>query len=207
MQIKNHNSVVSTSILMVGLLLISTTALYADDTRAPLGACCLGMDTQDQCLYLEEDECIMLEGFWLGEDSNCDDCGTDLGACCIKLNDNITCLMTTPEICATQLGWTVFGGFNTDCNTDGCIPDCGDVDFSGHVNILDVIFLLNYRYKCSIAPFVLETADVDGGGTINILDAVYLIMALYKGGPDPICPGLQPTRGDYQLIITTRDCK
>ncbi len=206
MQMKNHNSVLITSVLLVGLLLISTTALYADDTRGPIGACCIG---QDQCLYLEEDECLMLEGFWLGEDSNCDDCGTeDYGACCIKSYSNITCLMTTPEICYTQLGkWIVFNGYDTDCQEGGCIPDCGDVDFSGHVNILDVIFLLDYRYKCSIAPFMAETADVDGSGYINILDVIYLIVSLYRDGPDPICPGLQPTRGDYQLITTTRDCK
>ncbi len=208
MQIKNHNSVLLTSVLLVGLLLISTTALYADDTRAPLGACCMGMDTQDQCLYLEEDECIMFEGFWLGEDSNCDDCGTeDYGACCIKLNDNITCLMTTPEICATQLGWTVFRGYDTDCQEGGCIPDCGDLNFDGGVNILDVLYSISLIYKCGPRPFMEETADVDGNGYISILDALYLIVAIYRDGPDPICPGLQPTRCDYQLITTTRDCE
>jgi len=207
MKIKNQNFIVTIPVFLFMLLLISTSMINANDTRAPLGACCFGMDVDDQCLYLEEDECIMFEGFWLGEDSNCDDCGTDFGACCINLNDNITCLMTTPDICAAQLGWTKFQGLDSDCLDGPCIPDCGDINFDGSIDILDVLYSINLLYKCGPPPWMYETADVDGGGTINILDAVYLIRAIYNSGPDPICPGLQPMRGDYLLLDINRDCK
>lgn len=164
MKIKNQSFIVTVSFMFLLLIIISTSVLYADDTRG------------------------------------------SIGACCIKLYDDITCLTATSEECANQLGWAVFRGYDTDCLEGGCIPDCGDVNFTGTVNILDVIYILNFQYKCSIAPYLLETADVDGILGINILDAVYLIRFIYKDGADPICPGLQPERGSYQLI-DTRDCK
>jgi hypothetical protein len=64
---------------------------------------------------------------------------------------------------------------------------CGDIDDDGLINILDVVFLINYLYKSGPSPAVMEIADVNGDVQINILDVVYLINFLYKGGPDPAC--------------------
>ncbi len=64
---------------------------------------------------------------------------------------------------------------------------CGDTDDQEGINILDIIFLINYKYKGGPAPEPLESGDVDGIPPINLLDAVYLINSIYKGGPDPVC--------------------
>jgi len=65
--------------------------------------------------------------------------------------------------------------------------DCGDVDNSGAVNILDVTFLINYLYKGGPAPDPLDMADVNKDDVINILDITYLISFIYMDGPGPIC--------------------
>lgn len=65
---------------------------------------------------------------------------------------------------------------------------CGDVNGDGGINILDIVYIINYKYKGGPAPDPLTNADIDGGGSINILDIVYLINFKYKGGPAPNCP-------------------
>jgi len=65
--------------------------------------------------------------------------------------------------------------------------DCGDVDNSGAINILDVTFLINYLYKGGPAPDPLNSADVNNDDAVNILDATYTINYLYMSGPDPDC--------------------
>ena len=73
--------------------------------------------------------------------------------------------------------------------------DCGDVDNSGEVNILDIVYLINYKYKTGPAPLcfpINSCADVDNSGDINILDIVYLINFKYKEGPEPNCPDYVP---------------
>ena len=65
---------------------------------------------------------------------------------------------------------------------------CGDVNFDDDVNILDIVFLINYLYKGGPAPYIIESADVNSDQEVNILDVIYLINFLYKGGPEPFCP-------------------
>ncbi len=65
--------------------------------------------------------------------------------------------------------------------------NCGDVDGSTTVNILDITYLIGYLYKDGPEPSITQAADVDGSGVINILDITYLISYLYKSGPAPIC--------------------
>lgn len=65
---------------------------------------------------------------------------------------------------------------------------CGDVNSDESVNILDVVFLINYLYKGGPPPYIMEAADVNNDEAINILDVVYLLNFLYKGGPPPMCP-------------------
>ena len=64
---------------------------------------------------------------------------------------------------------------------------CGDVDNDGTINILDIVYLIEYKYKNGPAPQYPESAEVNGDGSINILDIVYLIEFKYKGGPPPDC--------------------
>ena len=65
---------------------------------------------------------------------------------------------------------------------------CGDVDGLPDINILDIVFLLNYKYKGGPAPDPINAADVDGVPPVNILDIVYLLNYKYKNGPEPACP-------------------
>jgi len=71
---------------------------------------------------------------------------------------------------------------------DPCHNICGDVDNNGDVSILDVVYLINYKYKEGPAPYILRLGEADGIDPISILDVVYLINFKYKDGPDPICP-------------------
>jgi PKD repeat protein len=65
---------------------------------------------------------------------------------------------------------------------------CGDVDLDGLINILDIVYLINYKYKGGPEPVHLWVADVNLDEDVNILDIVYLINYKYKGGPEPCNP-------------------
>ena len=65
---------------------------------------------------------------------------------------------------------------------------CGDLDGKVLINILDIVYLINFKYKGGPAPVcepITNCADVDGISPINILDIVYLINFKYKEGPEP----------------------
>ncbi len=64
---------------------------------------------------------------------------------------------------------------------------CGDVDNNELYNILDITYLITYKFKSGPAPEHPECADIDGEPGINVLDIVYLVNNKYKSGPDPIC--------------------
>jgi hypothetical protein len=65
---------------------------------------------------------------------------------------------------------------------------CGDVNGDEDMNILDVIYLINFKYKAGPAPEPMNIGDVNHDYSIDILDIVYLINFLYKSGPVPDCP-------------------
>ncbi len=75
--------------------------------------------------------------------------------------------------------------FNCDCTpgeTDGIAP----------LNILDVIYLINFKFKGGTAPtpYALCNGDPNCDCVVNILDIVYMIDYKFKGGPAPCdCPG------------------
>ncbi len=82
---------------------------------------------------------------------------------------------------------------------------CGDVNDDNAVNILDIIFLIDYKFKEGPAPAYPGLADVNYDGLINILDIIYLIDFKFKGGPEPDCGPVTGTVTDidgniYQTI-------
>ena len=64
---------------------------------------------------------------------------------------------------------------------------CGDINKDGGINILDVVDLINYKYKGGPAPAPMAIGDVNRSGQIDILDIIYIINFKYKGGPAPDC--------------------
>jgi len=64
---------------------------------------------------------------------------------------------------------------------------CGDASSDMQVNILDIVHLINYKYKAGPPPWPMKAGDADGNGQINILDIVNLINFKYKAGPAPVC--------------------
>jgi hypothetical protein len=61
----------------------------------------------------------------------------------------------------------------------------GDVNHDGQVDVGDVVFLINYLFRNSIAPEPIESGDVNGDCAVDIGDVVYLINYLFKGGDQP----------------------
>ncbi len=104
---------------------------------------------------------------------------------------------TTPDILYTDTVyyWTVSAenwaeqtkGFADAFSYELVYYTCADVDGEPGINILDIVFLLNYKYKGGPAPDPLIAGEIDGIPPINILDIVYLINYKYKSGAEPVC--------------------
>jgi hypothetical protein len=61
----------------------------------------------------------------------------------------------------------------------------GDVNDDKNVDILDIIYLINHRYKGGPAPIIPGSDDVNRDGVGNVLDIIYLIDYIFKDGPAP----------------------
>ncbi len=68
-----------------------------------------------------------------------------------------------------------------------CTTTCGDPNEDGRVDILDILFLINHKFKGGPGPNNPAVADLNGSGDINILDIIILINFKFKGGPEPDC--------------------
>lgn len=67
------------------------------------------------------------------------------------------------------------------------IPVCGDTNGDDKYDILDIIYLINYKFKGGPGPALTVTADVNSDGKIDILDIICLINNKFKNGPAPNC--------------------
>lgn len=84
---------------------------------------------------------------------------------------------------------------------DGCHEDtmtiqtqiflCGDFGGDEMLNLLDILFVIDYLYNTppGPAPDPLEAGDVNHDGAINLIDILYLIDYIYSNppGPEPQC--------------------
>ncbi len=68
---------------------------------------------------------------------------------------------------------------------------CGDVYPDDLVNLLDILYLIDYKYGVPTgpAPDPYALGDVDSDGTINLIDILYIIDFVYgtPPGPAPSC--------------------
>ena len=88
---------------------------------------------------------------------------------------------TVKDMAVSNWDRETFVFFNTQT---GFIP--GDVNDSGNVDGLDLVFLVNYL-KGGTAPEPLLAADVNGNCVVDFGDVVYF-LDYFKGGPAPV-PG------------------
>jgi len=63
--------------------------------------------------------------------------------------------------------------------------DRGDVNADFNIDLLDILYLINYLLKSASAPDLIQAGDVNCDGVVDIADVVYLINYLYSGGPSP----------------------
>ncbi|MCP4706360.1 MAG: hypothetical protein GY865_17315 [candidate division Zixibacteria bacterium] len=61
----------------------------------------------------------------------------------------------------------------------------GDATGDDDINILDIVHIINFRYKGGPESFPYDASETDCITPVNILDIVYLINFKYKGGPPP----------------------
>jgi hypothetical protein len=79
---------------------------------------------------------------------------------------------------------------NVDCGPlFGCEP--GEVNGDGIINILDIIYLIDYKFEGGPdpQPFPVCSGDVDCNCIVNILDIIYLIDFKFTEGPSPCTNG------------------
>jgi len=65
---------------------------------------------------------------------------------------------------------------------------CGDANIDGDLNILDIVYIINFKYKAGPQPLSPDLCDVNNDSEINILDIVRLVNYLYKDGSSLDCP-------------------
>jgi len=67
---------------------------------------------------------------------------------------------------------------------------CGDINSDTYTNAVDIIYLVNYIFKSSAAPFPLWIADINGdGGKVTSADVIYMVNFVFRNGPAPQCSG------------------
>jgi hypothetical protein len=64
---------------------------------------------------------------------------------------------------------------------------CGDVDGSEIVDILDIVFFIDWKFKDGPIPESSDVLDVNADGAIDILDIIHMIDWKFKDGSLPAC--------------------
>lgn len=63
----------------------------------------------------------------------------------------------------------------------------GDANWTGNVNLGDVVFIVNYVFREGPAPVPPEAGDANCDGNVNVGDAVRLIQYVFRQGDPPGC--------------------
>lgn len=76
---------------------------------------------------------------------------------------------------------------------DGPAYSCGDVTDDGSVNLIDILYIIDFLYGIPAGPQPepMVSGDASGDGNVNLIDILYLIDYIYGSppGPEPICEG------------------
>ncbi len=109
-------------------------------------------------------------------------------------NGNFTIKGTAGNIASTGTSTaTVQSGFwNKKMTESGCDCNPGEADGNGVINVLDIVYLVNFKFKSGPTPipYALCSGDANCDCIVNILDIVSLVNYKFKGGEDPCgCSG------------------
>jgi len=78
---------------------------------------------------------------------------------------------------------------------------CGDIDCDNIVNLLDIIYLIDYKFKGGPSPQYPANSDVNHDGLLNLLDILYLIDFKFSHGPGPYCISHQSISSPFSKKI------
>jgi hypothetical protein len=114
-----------------------------------------------------------------------------LGACCYE---DGTCNELSEIDCFYANGewhgaWIECLGDNSPVNSidDVCDYVCGDADGNKAVDLLDIVFMIDNKFKEGPLPDPIVSVDVNNDGFYDLLDIIYMIDNKFKDGPEPLC--------------------
>lgn len=64
---------------------------------------------------------------------------------------------------------------------------CGDADNNSILNLLDLLFLIDYYFRSGPEPEIFYSGDVNSDGMINLIDIVFVSSHLFNNGPELNC--------------------
>ncbi len=92
-----------------------------------------------------------------------------------------------------QNQWGNYSAIKPVAVIPGATFTCGDVDDDGAINLIDILYLIDFIYgdPAGPQPDPLISGDADGDGFVNLIDILYLIDFVYSEppGPGPVCGG------------------
>ena len=94
-------------------------------------------------VHVDESECLLFFGQWLGQATSCDDCPPPVepdptGACCISGG----CVLATNIDCFA--GGGTYAGDDVACADAGCPSTClGDANGDGEVSVNDILLVIS----------------------------------------------------------------
>jgi hypothetical protein len=86
--------------------------------------------------------------------------------------------------------WSSFYKFYLLLDTSKLVA--GDVNGDGFLNLMDLIYLVEYFFQGGLPPTPSQSGDVSCDGKCTVGDLIYLINYLFKFGPPPCRPSLKP---------------
>ncbi|HVP37138.1 MAG TPA: dockerin type I repeat-containing protein [Terriglobales bacterium] len=68
----------------------------------------------------------------------------------------------------------------------------GDANGDGSLNLVDLIYLVEYFFRSGLPPTPAQNGDVNCDDKCAVGDLIYLINYLFKLGPPPCKPSFKP---------------